>query len=173
MKHEQWDAHLAISIEGGPQISQDIGLRVLLPRDLSELATLEFFDESLGDRQILDHAIFLCLVLSLHLVALKLHLTALEAVFPLGEVSTIPIPAAQVLMDPLTCRTHSPSSFVSLRRRTCWSRAESKVGENSATKSGRTCDFIAVAGRKITSNSPLVPQLRLQACGEPILWGRR
>ncbi|KAF2557573.1 hypothetical protein F2Q68_00016402 [Brassica cretica] len=32
------------------------------PWDLSELATLEFLDESLGDRQILDHAIFLCLV---------------------------------------------------------------------------------------------------------------
>ncbi|KAF2602029.1 hypothetical protein F2Q70_00025871 [Brassica cretica] len=38
-----------------------IGLRVLFPGDLSELATLELLDQSLGDRQILDHAVVFCL----------------------------------------------------------------------------------------------------------------
>ena len=90
----------------------------------------------------------------LWLVALKLHLTALEAVFPVDEVSTIPTPAPLTLLDPSTSRIHSPSSLVSPRRRTSCSKAGSKAGDNSATKSARTCDFIAVVGRNITSYSP-------------------
>ena len=66
------------------------------------------------------------------LVALKLHLTALEAVFPVGEVSTIPTPAPLMLLDPSTCRIHSHSSLLSPRRRTSCSRAGSKAGGNSA-----------------------------------------
>ena len=88
------------------------------------------------------------------LVALKLHLTALEAVFTVGEVSTIPTPAPLTLLDPSTCRIHSLSSLVSPQRRTSCSKTGSISGENSATKSARTCEFIAVAGRKITSYSP-------------------
>ena len=42
---------------------------------LSELATLEFIDDSLGDHQILDHAIVLFLVFSLHLVDYQLGVT--------------------------------------------------------------------------------------------------
>ena len=59
---------MAVCFEGGPYISQGIGLRVLFPGDLSELATLELLDQSLGDRQILDHAVVFSLVLSLYLV---------------------------------------------------------------------------------------------------------
>ncbi|KAG2271611.1 hypothetical protein Bca52824_066166 [Brassica carinata] len=47
-------------------------------------------------------------------VALKLHLTALDDVFPVWDVSTIPTPAPRTLLEPSTCRTHSPSPFVPL-----------------------------------------------------------
>ncbi|KAL0713406.1 hypothetical protein Bca4012_020384 [Brassica carinata] len=77
------------------------------------------------------------------LVAPKLHLTAREAVFPVGEVRTIPTPAPLTLLDPSTCRIHTPSVFALPRRRSSRSRSRSIPGENSA-----------VSGQKITSYSP-------------------
>ena len=47
-------------------------MRLLLPRNLCELAALEFLDEALGDCQVLDHVVVLCLIFSLHLVDYKL-----------------------------------------------------------------------------------------------------
>lgn len=88
------------------------------------------------------------------LVALKLHLTALKVVFPAVEVSIILTPAPLILLDPSTCRVHSPVSPPSFRRLISCSRAGSIVGENSTTKSARTCDLIAVAGLYTTSYSP-------------------
>ena len=72
IEHKQGYAHLAVCFEGGPQISQGIGLRVLFLEVLSELANLELLDQPLGDRQILDHAVVFCLVLSLYLVDYQL-----------------------------------------------------------------------------------------------------
>ena len=83
LKHKQGYAHLAVSFESGPQISQSIGLRVLFLGDLSELAILELLDQSLGDRQILDHAVVFCLVLSLYLVDYHLGVAEdLDVFFP-------------------------------------------------------------------------------------------
>lgn len=85
------------------------------------------------------------------LVALKLHHTALEAGFPEREVSTIPEPAPLMLLDPSTCKTHSPFS---LWRLISYSRARSRVLENSAMMFAKTYDLMAVAGRNTTSYSP-------------------
>ena len=47
LEYEQGDAHLASRFHGGPQIFQSVGLRVLLPRNLSELAALKYLNEAL------------------------------------------------------------------------------------------------------------------------------
>ena len=47
-------------------------MQVLLPRNLCELAALEFLEEALGDSQVLDHIVILCLIFSLHLVNYQL-----------------------------------------------------------------------------------------------------
>lgn len=88
------------------------------------------------------------------LVALKLHLKALEDVSPVKDVSTIPTLAPLILMDPSTRRIRSPSSPFSLQRLISCSRAGSIVWENSATKSAITYYLIAVAGLNTTSQAP-------------------